>query len=57
MLPIKRKKVVKVKIKKILNKEKFFNNLLSKQIIGMTLKIELDTGHIVKAKVYQIIKK
>lgn len=56
MLPVKRK-VIRIKQKRIINKEKFLDNLFSKQIIGMTLKIELETGHIVKAKVYQIIKK
>ncbi len=56
MLPVKRK-AIRIKQKRIINKKKFLNNLLSKEIMGMTLKIELDTGHIVKAKVYQIIKK
>lgn len=52
-----------IKPNNLVNKTKLFKNLLSKnvivavQITGMTLKIELDTGHIVKAKIYQIIKK
>lgn len=61
MLPIKRKKAVKVKQKRLYNRSKLFNKIIKgKKLIGTTLNLNieiLERNLIVKSKIYKVIEK